>query len=140
MAAFGTGSREDGERKVKQGEGRTGLRSYMLLHVLLMVYSFSNVFSKLAAGESFLSVRFCLFYGGMMLLLAVYALGWQQVIRAMPLTTAFAHKAVTVVWGIAWGLIFFREAWSWGKGIGAALIIAGILLFSTEAEAQEERA
>ena len=140
MASGGTGDREDGERKVKQQEKRTGLRSYVLLHVLLMVYSLSNVFSKLAAGESFLSVRFCLFYGGTLLLLAVYALGWQQIIRAMPLTTAFAHKAVTVVWGIAWGLIFFQEAWNWGKGFGAVLIIAGILLFSTEAEAQEERA
>ena len=73
-----------------------GYRAFILLHLLLLIYSFSNVFSKLAAGEAFLSMRFCLFYGASLGLLAVYALGWQQVIRRMPLTTAFAHKAATV--------------------------------------------
>ena len=113
-------------------DSRTGFREILLLNILLLVYSFSNVFSKLAAGETFLSIRFCLYYGAVLFLLAVYALGWQQIIRKMPLTTAFAQKAVTVVWGILWGILFFGEKMTWGKGFGALLIIAGILLFSTE--------
>ena len=38
------------------------------------------------------------------LALVVYAVGWQQVIKHLPLTTAYANKAVTVVWGILLGL------------------------------------
>ena len=49
----------------------------------------------------------------------------------MPLTTAFANKAITVVWGIIWGLIFFQERITAGKLLGAALVIAGVALYAT---------
>ena len=39
----------------------------------------------------------------MLLALVTYAAGWQQVIKHLPLTTAYANKAVTVVWGILAG-------------------------------------
>lgn len=98
---------------------------------MLMVYSLSGVFSKLAAAEPFLSVRFCLFYGAVILLLGFYAIAWQQIIRAIPLTTAFANKAVTTAWGLVWGLLFFHEQITVGKLLGVALVIAGVVLFST---------
>lgn len=100
------------------------------LHVLLAVYSLSSVCSKLAAGTQFLGVRFCLLYGGVILLLGIYALAWQQIIKRIPLTTAFANKAVTVVWGLVWGLLIFHEDITPGKLVGAALVIAGVVLFS----------
>ena len=96
-----------------------------------MVYSLSGVCSKLAAGESVLSFRFCLFYGTVILLLAFYAVAWQQVIRVLPLTTAFANKAVTTAWGLVWGLLFFREQITVGKLLGVALVISGVVMFST---------
>ena len=104
---------------------------FLLLHVILGVYAGSSVCSKLAAGEAFLSVRFCLFYGAVILLLGVYAIAWQQVIKRMPLTTAFANKAVTTMWGLVWGLLFFHERITLGKVLGAALVIFGVVLFST---------
>lgn len=115
-----------------------GFRQILMLNLLLLVYSVSNVFSKLAAGETFMSIPFCLYYGAVLLLLAVYALGWQQIIKTMPLTTAFANKAVTVVWGIVWGILFFGEKITLGKGLGAIMIISGIILFSTESEPNQE--
>lgn len=110
---------------------KTGLKTIILLHLMLMIYSLSGVCSKLAAGEAFLSVRFCLFYGAVILLLGVYAIAWQQVIKRMPLTTAFANKAVTTMWGLVWGLLFFHERITLGKVLGAALVIFGVVLFST---------
>lgn len=101
----------------------------LLLHLLLMVYSTSGILSKLAAGVPFLSFRFCIYYGGIIGLLGVYAIGWQQIIKRMDLTAAFANKAVTVVWGIVWGTLFFGETVTAGKLMGAALMIAGVVLF-----------
>ena len=66
----------------------------------------------------------------MLALLGLYALGWQQVLKKLPLTTAYANKAVTIIWGIIWGLLLFGEHISIGKVIGAAFIIAGIVVFS----------
>lgn len=99
------------------------------LHLLLLIYSFSGCFSKTAAVQPFLSLKFILLYGGTLAVLMVYALGWQQIIKRLPLTTAFANKAVTVVWGILWGALLFGEAVTPGKIAGAALIVAGVVLF-----------
>lgn len=109
------------------------------LHMLLMVYSCSGIFSKLASGVPFLSLEFCGFYLCVLALLGLYAIGWQQVLKRLPLTTAFSNKAVTIVWGIIWGCVFFGESVTLGKVIGAILIIAGVVLFSyADAEAKDE--
>lgn len=109
---------------------KSKIKTLFLLHLLLMFYSMSGICSKLAAGQSFLSIQFCFYYAIIIGLLGVYAIGWQQIIKRLPLTTAFANKAVTVVWGIVWGLVFFQEKISIGKIVGAALIIAGVALFA----------
>lgn len=111
------------------GKGKTS-RTFLLLHLLLALYSVSAIFSKTASAQEFMSFRFILFYGVVLLILFVYALGWQQMLKRLPLTVAFASKAVTVVWGIFWGWAVFHEAVTWGKVLGAAMIIAGIILYS----------
>ncbi len=106
------------------------IKSFFALHMLLMLYSVSSLLSKTAAGVEFLSLEFCLLYAGIIALLGLYAIGWQWILSRMPLTTAFSNKAVTVVWGIIWGIIFFAEPLTIPKAIGAVLIIAGVVLFS----------
>jgi drug/metabolite transporter (DMT)-like permease len=94
------------------------------------VYSFSSVLSKLAANEEFLSFKFCLCYGGIIILLGIYAIFWQQIIKKLPLTSAFANKAITIIWGILWGMLFFNEKLTLGMIIGSLLIISGIVLYA----------
>ena len=106
------------------------IKTLFLLHIMLMIYSMSGICSKLAAGQKFLSFKFCLYYGLIIVLLGFYAIGWQQIIKRMPLTVAFANKAVTVAWGIVWGFIFFNEAITPGKVVGAVLVIVGILVYA----------
>lgn len=109
---------------------KSKIKTLFLLHLLLMVYSMSGICSKLAAGQKFLSFKFCFYYAIIIGLLGVYAIGWQQIIKRLPLTTAFANKAVTVVWGIIWGSVFFQEEITAGKVIGVALVIVGVALFA----------
>ena len=111
-------------------------RTLLMLHVLLFAYSLADVASKRAASFDFMSVGFLVCYGVVLAILMVYALGWQQVIKRMPLTTAYANRGVTVVWGIFWGVVFFGESITPFKILGAALIMAGIALFSV-ADAQD---
>jgi drug/metabolite transporter (DMT)-like permease len=99
------------------------------LHVLLGLYALSDVFSKSAANTTFASWQFFLFYALVLVMLGIYALGWQQVIKRLPLTTAYANRAITIVWGIFWGAILFGEAITIGKLVGAIIIICGIVLF-----------
>ena len=110
---------------------------YLALHLLLMAYSVSGIFSKLAAEQDFLSFKFCLYYAGVIGILGIYAIGWQQIIKRMPLTTAFSNKAITVVWGILWGMLFFGETLTVGKAVGAILVIGGVILFAVSDEEEE---
>lgn len=114
------------------------IRILVALNVLLMVYSMSGILSKLAAGVDFLSWQFVGLYAGIIAILGIYAIGWQQILSRMALTSAFANKAVTIVWGIIWGFLFFQEQITLGKVIGGALIIAGVVLFAT-ADGNDER-
>ena len=109
------------------------------LHVLLLVYSLCGFFSKNASRQPFMSFEFCAFYAGMLAILVVYAIGWQQILKRLPLTVAFANKAITVVWGIIWGAVFFREAITLPMIIGAIIVMAGIVLFSI-ADGEERQA
>lgn len=106
------------------------LKTLFLLHIMLMIYSMSGICSKKAAGTEFLSLEFCLYYGVIIALLGFYAIGWQQIIKRLPLTTAFANKAVTIVWGIIWGSVFFHESITVGKVIGAVCVIVGVVLYA----------
>lgn len=104
------------------------------LHGMLVLYSLSSICGKLASGFSFLSVGFIVCYGGMIALLGIYALGWQQVIKRLPLTFAYANRAVTVVWGIVWGALFFSEPVTAGKLAGALIVLAGVVLYATSGD------
>ena len=109
-------------------------KDFILLHLILFAYSVSSIFSKLAARQQFLSVSFFLCYGMVLLLLGIYSIVWQQVIKKMPLSTAFANKAVTAVWGLLWGVLLFHEAVTPAKLAGLGFVIAGVVLFSGSEE------
>ena len=108
----------------------SSIRWMILMHVLFLFYSAGSIFSKLAAGESFMGMRFVILYSVIILILVIYAVGWQQVIKHVPLSTAYANKAVTIIWGIIWGALFFRERITLGKLIGAIIVLTGIVLYS----------
>lgn len=103
-----------------------------ILHLMLMVYSMSGILSKKAAGADFLSIQFCIYYSGIIVLLGLYAVAWQQILKFLPISIAFANKAVTVVWGIVWGNIFFHESIQINNVIGALLVIIGVVIYSLE--------
>lgn len=110
------------------------IRNVIILHLLLFLYSVCSLCSKKASGFDFLSIGFIFFYGLMIALLGLYAIFWQQIIKKLPLTFAFANKAITVIWGMMWGVLVFHEHLSVGKFIGAAVIICGIVLFNYSGE------
>ena len=113
------------------------IKTLLVLHILLLFYSLADLASKYAAGFDLLSIGFIVCYALVLVILVVYAFGWQQVIKRMPLTSAYANRGITVVWGIFWGAVFFAELITLFKVIGAVMIIAGIVLFSQE-EARED--
>lgn len=111
-------------------------RVYLALHLLLVLYSCSGILSKIASGYDFLSAGFCVCYAGIIVLLGIYAICWQQIIKRLPLTTAYANRAVTVVWGMVWGVVVFKEHLGSLQVFGGIVVLIGVALFaSSDSEA-----
>jgi len=108
--------------------------AFLLLHAILLMYALSDVTSKLAASKEFMSFQFILLYGIVLFILFLYALLWQQILKIIPLITAYVNKAVTIIWGLVFGVLIFHEQITVGKIIGAILIISGVILVALEDE------
>lgn len=113
---------------------RTDIQTFLYLQLLLLVYSLGGIFSKLAAAQPFLSLKYILYYGVVLFILMLYAVGWQQIIKKLPLIVAYASKAVTVIWGLVWGILFFKENITVQNIIGAVVIVTGIVIVVSEEE------
>lgn len=106
--------------------------TYILLHIIILLFSCAEVLSKYASMQKFLSLPFILLYGGVLLILFVYALLWQQILKKIPLITAYVNKAVAIIWGLIFGIILFGEKLTIGKIAGICIVIAGVLLVVME--------
>ena len=114
---------------MKASKERYGnILKYILLHIVILQSSFSGVLSKYASGYEFLSFHFLLFYGLMIVNLGVYAILWQQIIKKIPLTTAFCNKSVSIIWGMLFGAFLFQEVITWNMIVGAVIVVAGVIL------------
>jgi EamA-like transporter family. len=102
------------------------LKTYAQLNLLLLVYSFGAIFSKLASSKQYFLIEFILYYSIVLLLLVIYAVGWQQILKKLPLSVAFANKSIVVIWGIIWGVTIFREKLTVGMIIGSLFVVCGI--------------
>jgi len=102
--------------------------TYLMLHGILLLYSFAAICSKKAALSPTFSLEFFAWYAGVLGILVIYALVWQQVLKRLPLFTAFLNKGITIMWGILWGMLIFGESISLTMIIGAAIVFVGIIL------------
>lgn len=104
--------------------------AYILLHVIFLLYSVSGICSKIAAGEVFFSFKFFVFFAMAIAVMGVYAILWQKILKVLPLTNAYASKAVTIIWAMVWGYFIFHENITLPKIIGGVLVVAGVVLYS----------
>lgn len=116
---------------MKTNNSKTSIKSLILLHFVLLLYSLCTICSKNAAAHHFLSLNWALWYGLSLAGLFAYAILWQQVIKKLPLTIAYANKAIVIIWGIIWGVLFFQETIKPNMLIAAAIIILGIAIVGT---------
>ena len=114
------------------------IKPYIILHLILLMNSVGGIFSKTAAAKQFLSFEWIFNYGMVILILGVYAILWQQILKKVQLNLAYASKAVTLIWGSLWGMLFFGETLTLTNIIGAVIVIAGVILMVTGGEKKHE--
>ena len=107
------------------------LNNYLLLYSGIIIYSFSSVMSKVAAGYTFFSWKFFFFYGLALFFLGIYALLWQQILKRFSLIMAYSNRPLVTILGMIWGWLFFGESVTPQMILGSAVIIVGIRLVVT---------
>ena len=112
---------------------RIGLADILLLQSAVVVYSLSTVAANLASKYEFLSSRYILFFGLEFVILAAYALIWQQMIKRFQSSVAYANKAMTLMWSMLWNFIIFSQGITPFKVVGVVLVVIGVMIMNTGA-------
>jgi len=108
------------------------LKIVLELQGLMIIYSLANIFAKLASGRQFLSLYFVLFYGLEIVVLGVYAILWQQVIKKIDLSVAYMNRSVVLLWSMLWAVLFFKESVTIGNLAGMVLVILGTIVVNSD--------
>lgn len=107
---------------------------YVQLHIAILIYTLSSVFSKLASDSLSLNGVFAfktlIMLVGLVFILAVYAVVWQQVIKNIDLSVAYVNKGISIIWTLIWSVMLFNEKLQVKNIIGALIIIIGIMVIN----------
>ena len=114
------------------------MKTIIKLQAVVVIYTFASIFSKLASGEAFLSGQFILFLGLELVMLFLYALLWQQVIKKTELSVANANREMYLLWSLLWAVVFFHNDVTPANVIGCLLVIGGTLVITGEDRKADE--
>lgn len=119
---------------VSENKKSNRIKQSLVLQCVVLIYTLSGIFAKLASGESFMSWGFILFYGGEICVLGIYAILWQQIIKKVDLSLAYANRAVALLWSMLWAFLFFNEDITIKNIIGVIVVIAGTMIVNSDHE------
>ena len=73
-----------------------------------------------------------------LLILFIYAILWQQIIKKTELSIAYMNKSLALFWSMLWSFFIFEEKISINNIIGVVIILLGIVIINTEKEEEKE--
>ena len=117
---------------------KLGIIDILQLQSAVVVYSLSTVAANMASKYDFLSFQYILFFGLEFVILAAYALIWQQMIKKFQLSIAYANKALTLLWSMLWNFIIFRDTITRFKVAGVIMVVIGVMVMNSEIGREEE--
>lgn len=104
----------------------------LIMQLAVCIYTCSGIAAKLASGYAFMSWGFILCYGAEILLLGIYAVFWQQIIKRADISVAYANRAAAIFWSTLWAVLIFKEQVSVQNVVGIVLIFLGIWLVNRD--------
>ena len=107
------------------------INSYLILYAAFLIYSVSSVCAKFSSQQNTLT-KAIVFLGLEMACLGIYAIIWQQALKRFSLVTAMASKGIVVIMNMIWSIWLFEESVSICNIVGAAVIIWGIWVVSSD--------
>lgn len=97
----------------------------LIIQLTVCLYTVSGIAAKLASNYDFLSLGFVLCYGMEIAVLGVYAIIWQQIIKRVDISIAYANRSTAIFWSMLWASMLFREKITIQNLAGVVLIFIG---------------
>ena len=120
------------------------IRDYIFLHLSVVLFSFTSVFSKSASNQfnegGLGNPMLYVFVFLMFLDCLVYARCWQKVIKRFDLNIGYANRSVYLLWSQIWAVLFFGETLTPRNIIGLLVVLAGVVIVSLSGEKRKEEA
>ncbi len=115
-------------------EKKLSLKMILFLQIAVIIYTFAGVFGKFAGQHQFLSLGFIFWFGCEFLVLGIYAVLWQQIIKRVDLSVAYVNRSLALVWSMLWAFLFFTEdsQITASNLIGVAIIIIGTMIVNSD--------
>ena len=108
------------------------MKNYMLLHLNILLFSFTGVFSKAASVQfnrhGLKGILLYVFVALMFLNCLIYAVIWQKVIKRFQLNVAYANKTVYLIWSQIRAVVIFHENLSVRNIIGLFVVFVGVMV------------
>lgn len=112
------------------------VKNYTLLHLNILLFSFTSVFSKAASmqynAHGLRSAWLYVFLFLMLLNCGIYALAWQKTIQKFDLSVAYANRSVYLIWSQIWAVVIFKESLSLHNIVGLLVVFAGVMVVADE--------
>ena len=108
---------------------------FIYLHLCILLFSMTEIFGKLAANtykaEGTHSIKLYVFLALMLFVCLFYAFCWQKIIKHFELHTAYANRAMYLVWSQIWASVIFSEVITPRNILGMLIVMTGVILVST---------
>jgi len=95
-----------------------------------MLYASVGICTKLAAQQEMMSLPYLLWFFSAIIIIGIYALLWQQVLRKIELSTAYLFKGTTLIFTMLIAAFLFGEAITIANIAGSIIIITGITILA----------
>lgn len=113
-------------------KSKISTKQVILIQLAVILFTFSGIAGKTAAGYDILSLPFILFIGLELFILGCYAIIWQQIIKRFPLSLAYVNRATSIFWSMLWAFLIFGERISVNNILGVLVIFTGIMVVNSD--------
>ncbi len=102
------------------------------LLAIFLLYSTVPILAKVISQFDLNSGAFWLGLCSILGVLGVYALLWQQLLKRIPLSTAYMFRGSTLIFVLIFSVIFLGDTVTLFNCLGAVMIVIGMALFAKE--------
>lgn len=104
-------------------------KDFMKIQIANIIFSFASVVTKFVSvvwqEQGILNVKFVSGVSLYVVLLGIYAVFWQKIMKKTDLSSAYLCKGMVIFWSLLWAYLLLNESITVKNLIGTILIFVG---------------